>query len=70
LDTWWRPHGRLPDVPSEPHVSHALLRRLGPSTLGGQFPLAGLLATIYDEAAAEAARILDAPLNGGENGSA
>jgi hypothetical protein len=47
-----------------------LLRRLGPSTLEGQFPLAGLLATIYDEAAAEAARILDAPLNGGENGSA
>ncbi|MDP6478638.1 MAG: hypothetical protein QGI75_01190 [Phycisphaerales bacterium] len=70
LDTWWRPHGRLPEVPSEPHVSHALLRRLGSSTLEGQFPLAGLLATIYDEAAAEAARILDAPLNGGESGSA
>jgi uncharacterized Zn finger protein len=62
LDTWWRPHGKLPDVPSEAHVSHALLRRLGPSTLEGQFPLAGLLATIYDEAASEAVRILDAPL--------
>jgi uncharacterized Zn finger protein len=62
LDTWWRPHGHLPVVPLEKHVSHALLRRLGPSTLDGQFPLAGLLATIYDEAASEAVRILDAPL--------
>ena len=62
LDTWWRPHGHLPDVPLENHVSHALLRRLGPSTLDGQFPLSGLLATIYDEAASEAVRILDAPL--------
>lgn len=70
LDTWWRPHGHLPDVPAESHVSHALLRRLGPSTLEGQFPLAGLLATIYDEAAGEASRALDAPLNGGENDSA
>ena len=69
LDTWWRPHGHLPDVRPESHVSHALLRRLGPSTLGGQFPLAGLLATIYGEAAAEAARILDAPLNGDDSAS-
>lgn len=69
LDTWWRPHGHLPDVPLEAHVPHALLRRLGPSTLEGQFPLAGLLATIYDEAAAEASRMLDAPLDGGEQGS-
>ncbi|MBT5584445.1 MAG: hypothetical protein HOJ54_10645 [Phycisphaerae bacterium] len=67
LDTWWRPHGHLPDVPLEKHVSHALLRRLGPSTLDGQFPLAGLLATIYDEAASEAVRILDAPLTGADS---
>ena len=28
--------------------AQALLRRLGPSTMEGKFPLAGLLATIYD----------------------
>jgi len=69
LDTWWRPHGHLPEVQPEDHVPHALLRRLGPSTLEGQFPLAGLLATIYDEAAAEAVRVLDAPLNGDSTAS-
>jgi uncharacterized Zn finger protein len=64
LDTWWRPHGHVPSVEREPHVRHALLRRLGPSTLEGRFPLSGLLATIYDEAAAEAASLLDSPLQG------
>ncbi|MDP7030570.1 MAG: hypothetical protein QF733_10170 [Phycisphaerales bacterium] len=62
METWWRPHAHVDRVDREPHVRHALLRRLGPSTLGGKFPLSGLLATIYDEAAAEAARLLDAPL--------
>ncbi|MBT7351022.1 MAG: hypothetical protein HN811_01025, partial [Phycisphaerae bacterium] len=56
-------------VPLEKHVSHALLRRLGPSTLDGQFPLSGLLATIYDEAASEAVRILDAPLTDADSDS-
>jgi uncharacterized Zn finger protein len=64
LDTWWRPHGQVPSVDREPHVRHALLRRLGPSTMEGRFPLSGLLATIYDDAAAEAANILDSPLQG------
>ena len=31
------------------HVSHALLRRLGASPLGGRFPIVGLLASVYDE---------------------
>ena len=48
---------------------HALLRRLGASPLGGQFPLVGLLASIYDtvredvrrgEAAAESAIVAEA----------
>jgi uncharacterized Zn finger protein len=64
LDTWWRPHGHVPSVEREPHVRHALLRRLGPSTLEGRFPLSGLLATIYDDVAAEASNILDSPLQG------
>jgi len=63
LETWWRPHAHVDPVDREPHVRHALLRRLGPSTLGGKFPLSGLLATIYDEAAGEAAAMLDAPLD-------
>jgi len=67
MDTWWRPHGHLSELEREPHAHHALLRRLGPSTLDGKFPLSGLLATIYDEAASEAARLLDAPL--GDNDS-
>lgn len=36
--------------PSSPRpVSHALLRRMGPSPLKGKFPIVGLLASIYDE---------------------
>jgi uncharacterized Zn finger protein len=62
LETWWRPHSHVHDLERAAHASHALLRRLGASTLEGKFPMSGLLATIYDEAAAEAARLLDAPL--------
>ncbi|MDP7071191.1 MAG: hypothetical protein QF561_07570 [Phycisphaerales bacterium] len=62
LEIWWRPHSHVHELERASHASHALLRRLGPSTLEGKFPLSGLLATIYDEAAAEAARLLDAPL--------
>ncbi len=69
LETWWRPHAHVDQIDREPHVRHALLRRLGPSTLGGKFPLSGLLATIYDEAAGEAAAMLDAPLDPGPDTS-
>ena len=69
LETWWRPRGQWHQAETEPYAHHALLRRLGPSTLGGQFPLSGLLATIYDEAAAEAARLIDAPLADSEDAS-
>jgi uncharacterized Zn finger protein len=41
------------------HVPHALLRRLGPSTLEGKFPLAGLLATIYDLVGERSRAMLD-----------
>jgi uncharacterized Zn finger protein len=37
------------DIPlQKPEVSHALLRRLGPSPLGGSFPIVGFLASCYD----------------------
>ena len=57
-DFWRSPH-HAADVPREAHPEHALLRRLGASSLGGKFPLCGLLATIYDEIADEARRIQD-----------
>ena len=66
LETWWRSRGQVHDVDRAPHAQHALLRRLGPSTLDGKFPLSGLLATIYDEAAEEAGRVVDAPLAEGQ----
>ena len=44
------------------HVAHALLRRLGPSTMSdGKFPLSGLLATIYDTVADDAKQIQEEP---------
>jgi len=44
------------------HVPHALLRRLGPSTMSdGKFPLSGLLATIYDTVADDAKQIQEDP---------
>lgn len=61
IDSFWQLQSHVGDVPRESHVNHALLRRLGPSTLEGRFPLSGLLATIYDDVAAEAGRIIDAP---------
>ena len=63
LETWWRSRGGVHEVDRATHARHALLRRLGPSTLEGRFPLSGLLATIYDETAQEAARVLDTPLD-------
>lgn len=62
LETWWRPHSHVHELERASHAPHALLRRLGPSTLEGRFPLNGLLATIYDEVAVEAAKLLDEPL--------
>lgn len=41
------------------HIPHALLRRLGPSTMEGKFPLAGLLATIYDHVSERSRAMLD-----------
>jgi len=62
LDEFWRPGpqlGRLQELPPPKHVSHALLRRLGPSPLQGKFPLVGLLASIYDHVAEHAVEIRD-----------
>ena len=47
------------------HIPHALLRRLGPSPMGaGKFPLAGLLATIYDMVAQDARQLQEDPAEG------
>jgi uncharacterized Zn finger protein len=51
IDDYWRSPTEIDRVarfPESSFVPHAILRRLGPSPLGGQFPLMGLLATIYD----------------------
>ena len=59
IDGFWdAPAGtaEIDTAPRKPEVSHALLRRLGPSPFGkGGFPLVGLLATCYD-VVSEAAR--------------
>jgi hypothetical protein len=62
VDEFWRPGPRLTllqDAPPPQHVSHALLRRLGPSPLNGKFPLVGLLASIYDSVSSHALRLRD-----------
>lgn len=62
LTEYWRPGPELAAVQaSSPphHVSHALLRRLGPSPLPGRFPLVGLLASVYDAVSEEAANLRD-----------
>ena len=56
---FWRPGFALAEARSAPlpeHVPQALLRRLGPSPLEGRFPITGLLASIYDTIAEDAAR--------------
>jgi uncharacterized Zn finger protein len=59
LDRFWEagPELDLVDLPVEaPAVSHALLRRLGPSPFPeSRFPLVGLLATCYDVVSKSAA---------------
>jgi hypothetical protein len=55
---FWRPTAALEDAESAPtaeHVPHALLRRMGPSPMGGKFPMVGLLASIYDSIRARTA---------------
>ena len=51
VSDFWRPGAALEEAESAAlpdHVPHALLRRLGPSPMGGKFPMVGLLASIYD----------------------
>ncbi len=43
-------------MPAPDHVPHALLRRMGPSPMGGKFPMVGLMASIYDSIRARAPR--------------
>lgn len=54
---------RSPDTdPPEPlrdQVSHSLLRRMGPSPLGGKFPIVGLLASVYDAVSESVRRQVD-----------
>ncbi len=52
---FWRPGPDLSRAEQEepqPHPPLALLRRLGPSTIEGRFPLVGLLASAYEVIAA------------------
>lgn len=64
---FWRPGPDLSRAEQEEPLSHpplALLRRLGPSTIEGRFPLVGLLASAYEVIAArgrELSRIGDLP---------
>ena len=62
LEEFWRTGPELDDLahlPPPNHAPHALLRRLGPSPLGGQFPLVGLLASAYDTIKAHAEKLRD-----------
>jgi uncharacterized Zn finger protein len=62
VEEFWRPRpsprGQTAPPPPQ-HVSHALLRRLGPPPLDGRFPLVGLLASIYDSVAQYAVHLRD-----------
>ncbi len=60
LGEFWRPGPSLEHAVTEDAASfapHAILRRLGPSPMGGKFPLVGLLASIYDTVREEALRL-------------
>ncbi len=62
VEEFWRSSAKLSklsDAPPSQHVSHALLRRLGPSPLKGKFPLVGLLASVYDSVAEYAIKLRD-----------
>jgi uncharacterized Zn finger protein len=60
LDEFWRAGPELAQLDRQPpphHAPHALLRRLGPSPLKGRFPLAGILASVYDTVSEAVARM-------------
>lgn len=63
IDEFWRSplrHAEWEELESRTpshHVPHALLRRLGPSSMNGRFPMVGLLASVYDTVAASAAKL-------------
>jgi len=62
LEEFWRNGPELEDLahlPPPNHAPHALLRRLGPSPLGGTFPLVGLLASAYDTIKSHAEKLRD-----------
>ena len=61
VEHFWRGEFGLHEDGRSPgqHIPHALLRRLGPSTMDGKFPLSGLLATIYDLVSEQSRSILD-----------
>jgi uncharacterized Zn finger protein len=62
LEEFWRAGPEFEDfahLPPSSHAPHALLRRLGPSPLGGSFPLVGLLASAYDTIKAHAEKLRD-----------
>lgn len=64
LAHFWEAGPGLADIDvslDKPEVSHALLRRLGPSPLGGSFPIVGLLASCYDVISEAALRDREAP---------
>jgi uncharacterized Zn finger protein len=62
VDDFWRYGSQLAELEQATpphHVPHALLRRLGPSPIQGRFPLAGLLASIYDTVTKSALELRD-----------
>lgn len=62
LDEFWGSGSALSELermPPAEHAPQALLRRLGPSPLGGKFPLVGLLASVYDVVSVSARRLRD-----------
>jgi uncharacterized Zn finger protein len=59
-DFWRAAPSHAEPIPSVHYPPHGLLRRLGPSPLPGRFPLVGLLATVYDTVAGEAAKLGEA----------
>ena len=59
VNDFWRPGASIAEAEGAgipEHVPHALLRRMGPSPMGGKFPMVGLLASIYDSVRAKANR--------------
>jgi uncharacterized Zn finger protein len=65
---FWRPGPELQRAEEEPTLEHpplALLRRLGPSSMEGRFPLVGLLASAYEVVAAAGRDLLHSD-DGGE----